>query len=90
MASKVDRRGPLLALGKTLQRRLLDVLSDRTSFLTLVVCAALVVASVVNFGEAWLEWSADKYNAVFNSFSDNIAGERRLYCLKRFNASRLV
>ena len=29
---------------------------------------------ILSFGEAWLEWSADKYAAVFNHFSDNIAG----------------
>ncbi len=66
---------PLLAtLCKTLQRRLLDLLLDRSSFLTLVFCAVLLVASAFHFGEAWMQWSADKYNAVFNSFSDNIAG----------------
>eukprot|EP00095_Tigriopus_kingsejongensis_P002042 maker-scaffold556_size137522-snap-gene-0.27 protein:Tk02042 transcript:maker-scaffold556_size137522-snap-gene-0.27-mRNA-1 annotation:"hypothetical protein LOTGIDRAFT_238796" len=61
-------------LPKTLQRRLFTVLSDRNSLLTVTVVCGLVVVSLCQFGEAWFEWSADKYEAWFNSFSDNLAG----------------
>ncbi|GFO26808.1 N-acetylglucosamine-1-phosphotransferase subunits alpha/beta [Plakobranchus ocellatus] len=35
--------------------------------------AFLLTISAFHFGEAWLEWSQDKYEAVFHSFSDNLA-----------------
>ena len=68
-------------LSKTLQRRLLDLMLDRTAVLTFLVCLAIIAVSAFNFGEAWLQWSADKYADVFNGFSDNLAGrslQRRL------------
>lgn len=64
----------MVAGGKVLQRRLYNLLLDRTTFLGLVGFLALIVISGLQFGEAWLEWSADKYAAVFNSFSDNLIG----------------
>ena len=39
--------------GKALQKRLLSLLADRTTFLTFVVCVALLVVTSVSFGEAW-------------------------------------
>ena len=61
-------------LGKAFQRRIFNVLLDRTTFLTLIGLTALLLISAFQFGEAWLEWSADKYAEVFNSFSDNLLG----------------
>jgi UDP-N-acetylglucosamine-lysosomal-enzyme len=61
-------------LGKTIQRRILHLLSDRTTFLAVLAGLLLLVVSFLSFGEAWLQWSADKYSAIFNSFSDNVAG----------------
>ena len=73
--TRTSKRPPTMAmLGKSLHRRLLDVLSDRTTFLALIVCTALFLVTAFHFGEAWLQWSSDKYAAVFNSFSDNLAG----------------
>ena len=60
--------------GKAVQKRLLNLLSDRTTFLAVIGSAALLIVSFLSFGEAWLQWSADKYAAIFNSFSDNLAG----------------
>ena len=83
MAADGKNRGASTAavLGKTIQRRLLDILLDRTSLLTLLALLAFIVVSAFQFGEAWLQWSADKYADVFNGFSDNLAGrslQRRL------------
>lgn len=57
-----------------MQKRLLHLLVDRTTFLALVATFVLLLVSTLSFGEAWLQWSADKYAALFNSFSDNLAG----------------
>ena len=60
--------------GKAIQRRLLNLLSDRTAFLAVLGSVLLLIVSFLSFGEAWFQWSADKYAAIFNSFSDNLAG----------------
>ena len=63
-----------MSIGKNVQRRIYDVLLDRTTFLTLVLVVGVVVVSGFQFGHSWLEWSTDKYSALVNSFSDNLAG----------------
>ncbi|BFZ05151.1 hypothetical protein BsWGS_08190 [Bradybaena similaris] len=60
---------------KMLQKRVYDLLSHKYGILMLVVGAFLLTLSAFHFGQAWLEWSQEKYEAVFNSFSDNIAGK---------------
>lgn len=60
--------------GKALQKRVYTILGDRNILITLIIISGLVLVSLFQFGEAWLEWSADKYEAVFNSFSDNLVG----------------
>ncbi|XP_059093508.1 N-acetylglucosamine-1-phosphotransferase subunits alpha/beta-like [Tigriopus californicus] len=65
----------MMTSGKTLQKRIYTILGDRSILLTLIVVSGLVLVSLFQFGEAWLEWSADKYEAVFNSFSDNLIGK---------------
>jgi hypothetical protein len=62
------------SFGKAFQRRLYSVLLDRSTVFALIVLTGFILVSTLNFGEAWLEWSADKYAAVFNHFSDNVAG----------------
>ena len=53
---------------------MLHLLADRSTFLAVIVSSLLLMVSFLSFGEAWLQWSADKYAAIFNSFSDNLAG----------------
>lgn len=60
--------------GKLIQKRILSLLSDRSTFLAVLGGSLLLVVSFLSFGEAWLQWSSDKYAAIFNSFSDNLAG----------------
>ena len=60
--------------GKAIQRRLLNLLSDRTTFLAVLGSTLLLILSFLSFGEAWIQWSEDQYLALFNSFSDNLAG----------------
>ena len=59
---------------KPIQRRVLHLLRDRTTFLAVLCSSILLIVSGLSFGEAWLQWSEDKYAAVFNSFSNNLAG----------------
>jgi hypothetical protein len=40
--------------GKALQKRLLNLLVDRTTFLSLLAAFFLLVISALSFGEAWL------------------------------------
>ncbi|XP_059170682.1 N-acetylglucosamine-1-phosphotransferase subunits alpha/beta-like [Physella acuta] len=62
-------------LKKMLQKKVYDLLSHKYGILLLLAGAVLITTSALHFGEAWLEWSQEKYEAVFNSFSDNIAGK---------------
>ena len=45
---------------------------DRTTFLAVLGSGLLLMVSFISFGEAWIQWSGDKYAAIFNSFSDNL------------------
>ncbi|CAD5119659.1 DgyrCDS8253 [Dimorphilus gyrociliatus] len=58
---------------KLMQKRTYDVLSHRHGILFLMLGVFLLIISALQFGEVVLEWSTEKYQAVFNSFSDNIA-----------------
>ncbi|CAL1547114.1 unnamed protein product [Lymnaea stagnalis] len=60
---------------KMFQKRVYDLLSHKYGILMLIFGGFLIIISALHFGEAWLEWSHEKYEAVFNSFSDNIAGK---------------
>lgn len=68
---------------KIVQKRAYDLLSHRYGLLLILVGAIVVTVSAFHFGEALLEWSHEKYAAVFNSYSDNIAGKsyRHRLCL---------
>ncbi|KAK6972947.1 N-acetylglucosamine-1-phosphotransferase subunits alpha/beta, partial [Biomphalaria glabrata] len=61
-------------LKKIFQKKIYDIISHKYGILMLLAGAFLITLSAIHFGEAWLEWSHEKYEAVFNSFSDNIAG----------------
>ncbi len=60
--------------GKRFQKRVYDVLLDKTALVYILVAFAFVSFATMRFGEAWLVWSADKYKAIFNAFSDNLLG----------------
>ncbi|KAL0280655.1 UNVERIFIED_CONTAM: hypothetical protein PYX00_001881 [Menopon gallinae] len=62
-------------LYKVLQRKCYDILSLQYAFLLILISCFLFVISLVHFGEAWLDWSRNKYEAIFSSFSDNIVGK---------------
>ncbi|XP_067143538.1 N-acetylglucosamine-1-phosphotransferase subunits alpha/beta isoform X2 [Centruroides vittatus] len=61
-------------LCKLLQKRTYDILSQKRYLVLCFVGFVLLSVSAFRFGETVLEWSKEKYAAVFNSFSDNIAG----------------
>ena len=73
-AHVVDVVSAKMWCGKLIQKRLLSLLSDRNTFLAVLGGSLLLFVSFLSFGEAWLQWSSDKYAAIFNSFSDNLAG----------------
>ncbi|XP_074660402.1 N-acetylglucosamine-1-phosphotransferase subunits alpha/beta-like [Tubulanus polymorphus] len=62
-------------LCKLLQRQTYDVLSHRYGIFVVIVGLFILLISAFQFGEMTIEWSRDKYAAVFNSFSDNILGK---------------
>ncbi|XP_064599893.1 N-acetylglucosamine-1-phosphotransferase subunits alpha/beta-like [Liolophura sinensis] len=62
------------SLQKLLQKRIYDVLSHKYGLCLIVAGLFFCIGSLFMFGEALMEWSRDKYAAVFNSFSENIAG----------------
>jgi UDP-N-acetylglucosamine-lysosomal-enzyme len=68
---------------KRFQKRSFDLLSHRYGALVIVVSVVVVTVAVVQFGEALVQWSTEKYAAVFNSFSDNVASRsfRTRLCL---------
>lgn len=68
---------------KALQKQAYDIISHRYGLLIVICAIVLVVISAFHFGETVLEWSEEKYAAVFNSFSDNMAGKsfRERLCL---------
>ncbi|OWF50745.1 N-acetylglucosamine-1-phosphotransferase subunits alpha/beta-like isoform X2 [Mizuhopecten yessoensis] len=68
---------------KALQKQAYDIVSHRYGLLIVIGAIALVTISAFHFGETVLEWSEEKYAAVFNSYSDNLAGKsfRERLCL---------
>lgn len=68
---------------KVVQKQIYDLISHKYGLLILIVGAVLIVISAFHFGESVVEWSTEKYAAVFNSFSDNLAGKsyRERLCL---------
>ena len=62
------------AVRKRLQRQSFDLLAQRHGLLIIFVAVAVVFVTLVNFGESLTTWSAEKYAAVVNSFSDNVVG----------------
>ncbi|XP_064634376.1 N-acetylglucosamine-1-phosphotransferase subunits alpha/beta-like [Lineus longissimus] len=62
-------------LCKLLQKQTYDVLSHRYGTYVVLAGLTLVIISALQFGEVTLEWSKEKYAAVFSSYSDNIAGK---------------
>ncbi|KAK2588199.1 hypothetical protein KPH14_004236 [Odynerus spinipes] len=60
---------------KLLQRRCYDLLSYKYSLLVILVAFTCIFIGIVHFGEVWLAWSKEKYEAVFHSFNDNILGK---------------
>lgn len=59
---------------KLIQRRCYDLLSYKYSLLVITVAFTCIFIGVIHFGEVWLTWSKEKYEAVFHSFNDNILG----------------
>ncbi|XP_046742715.1 N-acetylglucosamine-1-phosphotransferase subunits alpha/beta isoform X2 [Diprion similis] len=59
---------------KLVQRRCYDLLSNKYSLLIILVAFTCIFIGIVHFGEVWLVWSKEKYEAVFHSFNDNILG----------------
>ncbi|XP_051162524.1 N-acetylglucosamine-1-phosphotransferase subunits alpha/beta [Leptopilina boulardi] len=59
---------------KLIQRRCYDLLSHKYSLLIIVIAFTCIFIGVIHFGEVWLAWSKEKYEAVFHSFNDNILG----------------
>ena len=70
-------------VGKMIQKQSFDILSRRYGLLVVLVGMFLVMYAAFQFGETIALWSTEKYAAVFNSFSDNIAGRsfRQRLCL---------
>ncbi|KAK3088613.1 hypothetical protein FSP39_021285 [Pinctada imbricata] len=60
-------------LKKAFQKQLYDLLSHRYGLISVFVSLVIIIAAAFHFGETLLDWSHEKYAAVFNSFSDNIA-----------------
>jgi len=71
------------AVRKRLQRQSFDLLAQRHGLLIIFVAVVVLFVTLVNFGESLTTWSAEKYAAVVNSFSDNVVGQsyRRRLCL---------
>lgn len=59
-------------LCKLLQKKTYDILSQKYTIVLLFVGIIIVFVSVLHFGETMMEWSKEKYAAVFNPYSDNI------------------
>ncbi|XP_041367858.1 N-acetylglucosamine-1-phosphotransferase subunits alpha/beta-like isoform X2 [Gigantopelta aegis] len=68
---------------KIFQKNIYDILSHKYGLLLVVIGLFLLALSALHFGETALEWSREKYAAVFNSYSDNIGGRsfRQRLCL---------
>ncbi|XP_017756705.1 PREDICTED: N-acetylglucosamine-1-phosphotransferase subunits alpha/beta [Eufriesea mexicana] len=64
----------IMSTWKLLQRRCYDLLSYKYSLLVILTAFTCIFIGIVHFGEMWLTWSKEKYEAVFHSFNDNILG----------------
>ncbi|XP_018363917.1 PREDICTED: N-acetylglucosamine-1-phosphotransferase subunits alpha/beta isoform X2 [Trachymyrmex cornetzi] len=65
----------IMSTWKLIQRRCYDLLSYKYSLLVVLVAFTCIFIGIVHFGEVWLIWSKEKYEAVFHSFNDNILGK---------------
>lgn len=65
----------IMSTWKLVQRRCYDLLSYKYSLLVILVAFTCIFIGIVHFGEVWLIWSKEKYEAVFHSFNDNILGK---------------
>ncbi|XP_012527636.1 N-acetylglucosamine-1-phosphotransferase subunits alpha/beta [Monomorium pharaonis] len=65
----------IMSTWKLIQRRCYDLLSYKYSLLVILVAFTCIFIGIVHFGEVWLIWSKEKYEAVFHSFNDNILGK---------------
>ena len=65
-----------MALGKVVQKRVLNLLQDRSTLLAVVGLCAIFSYSVLVMTESWIihHWGADKYQALISSFTDNLVG----------------
>lgn len=63
------------AVRKRLQRQSFDLLAQRHGLVIIFVAVVVIFVTLVNFGESLTSWSADKYAAIVNSFSDNLVGQ---------------
>ncbi|XP_048241976.1 N-acetylglucosamine-1-phosphotransferase subunits alpha/beta-like [Haliotis rufescens] len=68
---------------KVVQKKIYDVLSHKYGLILVIFGVFALGISAFHFGEAVVDWSREKYAAVFNSFSDNVAGRsfRQRLCL---------
>ncbi|XP_043527517.1 N-acetylglucosamine-1-phosphotransferase subunits alpha/beta isoform X1 [Frieseomelitta varia] len=64
----------IMSTWKLLQRRCYDLLSYKYSLLVILTAFTCIFIGIVHFGEMWITWSKEKYEAVFHSFNDNILG----------------
>ncbi|XP_015117764.1 N-acetylglucosamine-1-phosphotransferase subunits alpha/beta [Diachasma alloeum] len=65
----------IMSTWKLIQRRCYDLLSHKYSLLIILVAFTCIFVGIIHFGEVWLAWSKEKYEAVFHSFNDNILGK---------------
>ncbi|XP_076162646.1 N-acetylglucosamine-1-phosphate transferase subunits alpha and beta isoform X4 [Ptiloglossa arizonensis] len=64
----------IMSTWKLLQRRCYDLLSYKYSLLVILIAFTCIFIGIIHFGEIWVAWSKEKYEAVFHSFNDNILG----------------
>ncbi|XP_076248426.1 N-acetylglucosamine-1-phosphate transferase subunits alpha and beta isoform X2 [Calliopsis andreniformis] len=64
----------IMSTWKLLQRRCYDLLSYKYSLLVILMAFTCIFIGIIHFGEIWVAWSKEKYEAVFHSFNDNILG----------------
>ncbi|XP_014476159.1 PREDICTED: N-acetylglucosamine-1-phosphotransferase subunits alpha/beta [Dinoponera quadriceps] len=64
----------IMSTWKLIQRRCYDLLSYKYSLLVILLAFTCIFIGIIHFGEVWLTWSKEKYEAVFHSFNDNILG----------------
>ncbi|XP_054001470.1 N-acetylglucosamine-1-phosphotransferase subunits alpha/beta [Hylaeus anthracinus] len=64
----------IMSTWKLLQRRCYDLLSYKYSLVVILMAFTCVFIGIIHFGEIWVAWSKEKYEAVFHSFNDNILG----------------